>query len=233
MKTHGQYCPIAKAVEVLGERWSLLVVRELLIGSSHFNDIARGLPVMSRTMLSKRLRQLEAAGLVERLDGEYELTPAGAELRPIVFGLGDWCARWILEDPTADECDTEVLMWWAHSRLDTSELPDRRVVLKFTFSDDGRIYWVVAEEMGCSVCLHDPGFDVDAVIATDSITLHKIFYGRESLRDALRADRLQFDGANAIIRRLPKVLALMPPDVMGVTASSPQPQMFEGGVIGR
>lgn len=134
-KSYGQYCPIAKAVEVLGERWSVLVVCELLIGSTQFNEIARGLPTMSRTLLAKRLRQLEAAGLVERLDGSYHLTPAGEDLCPLVFGFGVWAEQWILEDPTVEELDPQLLLWWVHGPLDTDSLPDRRVVLEFEFTE--------------------------------------------------------------------------------------------------
>ncbi len=232
MKSYGQYCPIAKAVEVLGERWSLLVVRELLIGSHAFNDIARGLPTMSRTMLSKRLRELEAAGVVERLDGEYQLTPAGQALRPVVFGLGDWCATWLLQDPLAEECDPDVIMWWGHARLNTSPLPDRRVVLRFVLSDQRRQYWVVVEDMGSSVCLHDPGYEVDATITTDVVTLNRIWYRREPVGAAVRDGRLTFEGPSAITRRLPEVLEIADADVMGATPDAPTPRLHVRGRAG-
>jgi len=226
VKSYGQYCPIAKATEVLGERWSLLLMRELLIGSTTFNDLARGLPRMSRSMLSKRLRQLEAVQIVEKLDGRYHLTPAGAELRPIVFGLGDWGAKWLLEDPLATECDPEVLLWWAHARFDTSSLPDRRVVLKFVFVDRSREIWVVVEAVGCSICTHDPGFDVDVIITTDSVTLSKVWFERQSLQSALREGGIAFEGPQALTRRLPDVLDLAHARVLGVSATSPRPRLF-------
>ena len=97
---YGQYCPIARALDVLGERWSLLILRDMLVGATRFNDIARGLPGLSRSLLSKRLGQFERAGLIDRLDGEYILSPAGRQLEPIVFGLGAWGARWSFGDPT-------------------------------------------------------------------------------------------------------------------------------------
>jgi DNA-binding HxlR family transcriptional regulator len=226
MKSYGQYCPIAKAVEVLGERWSLLVMRELLIGSTTFNDISRGLPAMSRSMLSKRLRELEQAGIVERLDGGYHLTPAGAELRPIVFGLGDWCAKWLLEDPLAPECDPDVLMWWGHPRLDTSPLPDRRVVLRFLFPDHSRQMWVVIEDMGCSVCLHDPGYELDATITADSTVLTKVWFGRQTVQSAIKAGEIKFEGTPAITRRLPQVLTIDEAVAMGATPEAPTPTRF-------
>src|SRR5215212_10002884 len=91
---YGQYCPISRAVEVLGERWSLLIVRDLLTGVTRFNELARGLPRLSRSLLAKRLRQLERTGVIERVDGEYVLTVAGKDLHAVVFGLGEWGARW-------------------------------------------------------------------------------------------------------------------------------------------
>ena len=90
---YGQYCPIVRAVEVLGERWSVLIVRDLLLGTTRFNDLSRGLPGLSRSLLSRRLRQLEIAGIIDKRDGEYHLSPAGRDLEPIVFGLGAWGAR--------------------------------------------------------------------------------------------------------------------------------------------
>lgn len=204
--SYGQYCPIAKATEVLGERWTMLVLRELLIGSRQFNAIARGVPTMSRNLLTKRLRQLERAGLVERVDGAYELTMAGRSLRPIVFGVGDWAATWILTDPEPAELDPTLLLWWAHGRLNTSVLPERRVVVEFVFVDDRRRFWMVIERVGCSLCDTDPGFGVDASITTDVLTLHMVLNGREPLAAAQRAGRLAFSGTPAITRRLPEVL---------------------------
>lgn len=226
VKTYNQYCPIAKTAEALGERWTLLILRELLIGSTRFNDIARGLPQMSRTMLAKRLREIEASGIIERLDGEYLLTPAGQELRPLVFGLGEWGAKWLLEEPELEECDVEVIMWWGHSRLNTEPLPDRRVVLEFVFTDDVRRTWVVAEPVGCSVCLHDPGFGIDAQIVTDARTLYKVWMGRESTKEAVRSGRISFEGTPAMTRRLPEVLDIPGSEVMGDGRDAPRPRLF-------
>ena len=214
---YGQYCPISRALEVLGERWSLLIVRDLLVGTTRFNDLARGLPGLSRSLLSRRLRQLEAAGIVERLDGDYLLTEAGRELRPIVFGLGEWGARWAFADPEPSELDPELLMWWAHTRLDTSLLPDRRVVIAVTFSDDRRRFWLVAEpatatggDRPVSVCLTDPGYEVDVAITSDVASAHKVWLGTLELRAAMRSGRLVFSGDPALTRRMPQVLQLSP-----------------------
>lgn len=223
MKTYGQYCPIAKSVEVVGERWSILVLRELLIGSTKFNEISRGLPTMSRTMLSKRLREFETAGLVEKLDGEYHLTPAGQDLRSIVFGLGQWGDTWVLSDPDPDELDPVSLFWHAHARFDTSELPARRVVIAFVLDDRPERFWVVVEKAGCSVCDSDPGFDVDVIVRCSTVTLYRIWYHRQEISDAVRSGAIRFEGESALTRRMPKVLELLPPDQCGVDASSPRP----------
>jgi DNA-binding HxlR family transcriptional regulator/putative sterol carrier protein len=227
MKTYGQYCPIAKATEVIGERWSLLVLRELLIGSHRFNDIARGLPEMSRSLLTRRLRQFEEAGLLERIDGEYHLTPAGEDLRSIVFGLGEWTARWILDDPQPEELDADKTMWWGHSRIDTSALPARRVVLEFAFSDERQHYWIVVEpDVGASICVADPGFGVDVVVQTDVGTLTRLWNGRQTPASAIRAGQLTCEGPRALVRAMPRVLTIAPPVVMGASAEAPHPSMF-------
>jgi len=229
MKTYGQYCPIAKASEVLGERWSVLVMRELLIGSHKFNDIARGLPEMSRTLLTKRLRQFEEVELLERVKGEYYLTPAGEDLRPIVFGLGDWTARWMLTDPEPEELDSEKAMWWGHSRIDTAPLPDRRIVIEFRFSDDQRLYWLVVEpELGASICLHDPGFEVDVTVQTNVATLCALWQGRGTVAAAQRDGRMTFEGARALTRVMPQVLAIAHPSVMGTSNDAPHPRVYAG-----
>lgn len=207
---YGQYCPISRALDVLGERWTLMIVRDMLVGATRFNDLARGLPGLSRSLLTKRLRQLEAAGLVERLDGEYLLTDAGRELEPIVFGIGAWGAKWTFGDPRPDELDAELLVWWMHTRLDTSELPDRRVVFRFEFSDDPRPFWIVIESNGPSVCLSDPGYDVDVTIASDLDTMHRVWLGRMPLQQAVRAGTVTFTGPPALTRRMPSVLRVSP-----------------------
>ena len=125
MQTYAQYCPIVRAVEVLGQRWTLLIVREMLTGRRRFNDLAWACPACREALLSNRLRQLRAAGLVvQSADGGYDLTPAGEDLRPIVFGMAEWGARHAFGDPRADELDPETLMWWFHGRVDTSEVTD-------------------------------------------------------------------------------------------------------------
>jgi DNA-binding HxlR family transcriptional regulator len=205
---YGQYCPISRAVEVLGERWSVLIVRDLLCGITRFNDLARGLPGLSRSLLSKRLRQLERAGVVEHLDDEYLLTPAGQDLRAVVFGLGEWSARWQFGEPREEELDPQLLMWWVHRRLDFSSLPDRRIVFEFRFPDRRAHFWIVRDTEGPSVCMADPGFGIDAVIQGDLAVMYEVWLGRIALRTALRDGRVTLSGTPAIVRRLPDVLEL-------------------------
>ena len=207
---YGQYCPISRAMDVLGERWTLLIVRDVLVGTTRFNDLARGNPGLSRTLLTKRLRQLERAGLVERLDGEYLPTEACLELQPVLFGLGEWSARWIFGDPRPDELDAELLVWWMHTRLDTDALPDRRNVLHLHFNDDPRRFWIVIDTDGPSVCVVDPGFEVDVTIRADVESLYKVWLGRTPIKDALRNGTVEFEGPSALTRRMPAVLRLSP-----------------------
>jgi hypothetical protein len=185
-------------------------VRDLLCGQTRFNDLARGNPGLSRTLLAKRLRQLERAGVVERLDGEYLLTPAGQELREIVFGLGGWGARWQFGDPRDEELDPEVLLWWVHDRLDFSSLPDRRIVLQFVFRGERQRFWIVKDAAGASLCTHDPRFEVDVQIQADLAALYQVWLGRMDLRQALRDGSVELLGAPAMVRRIPDVLMLSP-----------------------
>lgn len=215
----GQYCPISRAVEVLGERWALLIVRDMLCGYTRFNDLARGNPGLSRSLLSKRLRQLELAGIVERLDGEYVLTPSGEDLRAVVFGLGEWGAKWQFGDPRESELDPELLLWWAHGRLDFTTLPERRIVFEFVFRGEPRRFWIVKDASGPSVCKHNPGFEVDVRIEADLAALYKVWLGTLELRVALRTGAVEFDGAPALVRRMPDVLHVGSPVAPMVVAA--------------
>jgi DNA-binding HxlR family transcriptional regulator len=209
MRTYAQYCPIVRAVEVLGERWTLLIVREMLTGVRRFNDLARGLPGLSRALLSRRLRQLVAAGLVWKTDDGYELTAAGEDLRPLVFGLAEWGARHAFGDPRPEELDPEVLMWWLHGRIDTTEV-DRRAVIQVEIRDRGRIFWLVIESGDASVCYADPGFEVDAVLRSDLAALYRVWEGEIELLDAVRSGLIELSGPRWIVRGLPRWLELSP-----------------------
>jgi DNA-binding HxlR family transcriptional regulator len=218
----GEFCPLAVAVEVTGERWSMMILRDLLVGVTRFNDLARSLPGISRNLLTKRLRQFEAAGLVERLDGEYLLTPMGADLRDVVFGLGEWGARWMLAEGGEGDINPQAVMWWIHKKLDPSPLPDRRVVVRVDLDHDPQRFWLVFEGMGPSVCLFDPGYEADVYLRTDALTLFALWQGSPTLAEAVRAGSVRLDGPSALTRRLPEVFAHV-----GSTSAAVAPSVAE------
>jgi DNA-binding HxlR family transcriptional regulator len=209
MRSYAQYCPVVRAIEVLGDRWTLLIVRDMIVGASRFNEIARGLPGLSRALLSQRLRQLQSAGLVVHTDDGYALTAAGRDLQPLVFGLADWGARYAFGDPRPEELDPEVLMWWMHGRIDTADI-DKRAVIQVEIADRPRKYWLVLEPGDASVCYTDPGYDIDAVLATDLKTLYRVWMGELELYDAVRAGAIDLTGARWIVRGLPTWLRMSP-----------------------
>lgn len=207
---YGQYCPVTRAVEVLAERWTLLIVRDLLVGATRFNELSRCNPGLSRSLLSKRLRQLERAGIVDHVGDQYLLTPAGEDLRGVVMGLGAWGAEHRFGDPRQEELDPQLLMWWVHGRIAFGVLPDRRLVIEFRFADAARRYWVVRDDAGPSLCDADPGFEVDAVVEGDLPVLYQVWLGRLPLVAALRDGRVRIDGRGDVVRRLPEALQLSP-----------------------
>ncbi|WP_336082429.1 winged helix-turn-helix transcriptional regulator [Nocardia sp. SSK8] len=207
---YGQYCPISRALDVLGERWSLLILRDLFLGTTRFNDLARGLPGLSRSLLAKRLRQFERAGLLDKIGPDHLLTEAGRDLQPILFGLGAWGARWSFGAPRQDELDAALLVWWMHQRLDTTALPGRRQVLLIRFTDDIRRFWIVIEAGIPSVCETDPGYPVDITVVADVAGLYEVWLGRMPLTHAQRTGRVHFHGPPGLTRRMPTILQLSP-----------------------
>jgi len=208
MKTYGQFCPVALALEVLAERWTLLVVRELLMGSRRFNDILRGVPLMSRTMLSQRLKSLEDAGVAVRTPRagsggghEYSLTQAGQELEGIVMGLGEWGKRWVAHELKEEHLDPGLLMWDMHRRINHDAVPPGRVVVRFEFVDANpaqRRYWLRLERGEAEVCLTDPGHEVQRVDETDTRSVVDVWRGARSLAHATRAPDVRIGGDSAL-----------------------------------
>ena len=214
----GQYCPVSRALDVLGERWTLLILRDMLVGATRFNDIARGLPGLSRTLLATRLRRLERAGVITRDGTAYALTPAGRALEPLVFGMAEWGARWAFGDPEDHELDAELLVWWMHTRLDTARLGGDRQVVHVRFADEPKRFWIVVERGVPSVCTADPGFDVTLTISSDVRSLYQVWLGRLPLGAALRRGVVAVEGPRDVVRQVGDVLRLSPvaPAVMGV-----------------
>lgn len=215
-KSYGQFCPVAQAAEILAERWTPLVIRELLTGSHRFNDIHRGVPLMSPSLLSQRLRSLVDAGLIERHElsngpNEYHLTEAGRELGPVLEGLGKWGKRWARLEVRPEELDPGLLMWDLHRRLRVDRLPDRRTVIHFEITDmpaKQRYYWLVVERATVDVCLKDPGFGVDLHVAADLKTLTAVWVGDVSLNRAIDADAIRLAGPGSLCRQFKSSLML-------------------------
>ena len=211
VKTYGDYCPIAMGAEAIGDRWTPLVLRELMVGATRFSDIHRGVPRMSRTLLAQRLKQLERSGIVERRDGPtYHLTPAGQELEPVVFGLGDWAKRWLLGDPTADQLDGAQMMWRVSRGLVEDELPERRTVVQFDFptARRGRTVWLVLDPAGSTVCERDEGFAADLHVTADLSEFQRVWAGRSTWDAAIRSGHLTLDGPRPLVRAFPRWFAL-------------------------
>jgi len=215
MKGYGQFCPVAKASEVLGERWTPLIIRELMCGSVGFNDIHRGVPLMSRSLLSSRLATLQRVGVIERVEHEdgvsYHLTEAGEELRPIIMQLGAWGQRWARGDLSKRELDPSLLMWDVHRRIDTSYFGEERTVVLFEFTDytsKMRCWWLVIQNDDVDICLKDPGFGVDLHVLTDLGTLTGIWLGDRTLNEAVRSKAIVVRGAAPLRGTMSKWLAL-------------------------
>ena len=210
MQRYGQYCPLARGAEVLGDRWTLLIIREMLFGVQRFNELERFLPGISRSVLAQRLRHLQRVGLVERqagADGQrsvYQLTEAGRDLRPVVRAIGNWGARWAFGDPDPAELDPDLVVQWISRHLAREQLPARRVVVQFAVTGPPvRRYWLVIEPEDVSVCMHDPGFGIDAVFRSDARTLYQVYVGELALPDAQRSGRLELECAPAVLRQVP------------------------------
>ena len=209
MKGYGQFCPIAKASEVLGERWTHLVIRELIVGSTTFNGLRRGVPLMSPSLLSSRLKSLEQAGVINRIeDGKgvsYTLTEAGQELKPIIMQLGVWGHRWVRSQLTREDLDPSLLIWDIHRNIDTESFPPERTVLSFEFSDyekKYRYFWLVVTNGDVDVCLKDPGHEVDLHILSDTKTLTGVWMGDLSLRQALQTKLISLHGSSSLKRNI-------------------------------
>lgn len=195
------------ASEVLTPRWTLLLVGEMLSGSTRFNEIRRGVPRMSPTLLSRRLKELEAAGLLFRDEGrvtEYHLTEAGRALSPIVEAMGHWAMRWIDQSCTLANLDAQLLMWNMRRNIDPEPMPRRRCVIQFIYPElprDRRRYWlVVSPTQGVDLCLIDPGFDVDLHVTADLKAMTSAWMGMSRLADEIAAETIIFTGDRQLAR---------------------------------
>jgi DNA-binding HxlR family transcriptional regulator len=213
---YGQFCPVALASEVLAERWTFLIVRELLAGARRFNDIRRGVPRVSATLLKQRLQTLEAALVVERRSASggkgsaYRLTEAGAALKPVVTSIGEWGQRWARDISPAD-LDPGWLVWAMHRRLDTRAMPPGRTVIEIEFVDapaKQRRFWLVHCDGNVDVCLKDPGYDTSLRVATKVRLFAEVWRGIRPLREELRAGTIRLEGPTSHRRAFPHWLLL-------------------------
>jgi DNA-binding HxlR family transcriptional regulator len=218
-ESYKQFCPVAMAAEILCTRWTLLVLREFVAGSKRFNELRRGVPRMSPALLSKRLKDLERAGLLERRQTagalpEYRLTAAGEELRPVIEAIGVWGKRWIETKAALDNLDPELLMWDIRRNIDPSPLPPRRSVIQFIYTDlpdVRRDWWLVVEPQGTvDLCAVDPGFDVDLYLVTDLRTMTEVWMGYASLGWVKAEGRLVMTGDRGLEAAIGTWLKLSP-----------------------
>ncbi|CAN5743049.1 winged helix-turn-helix transcriptional regulator [soil metagenome] len=211
MRSYGQYCPIARASEVLAERWTPIILRDLLNGRSTFSELAEGAPGLSRTLLTSRLRELERAGVIQRSPKgngrawRYEVTDMGRELRDVLFTMGKWGERWLELAPEHTDPGVVLHSWWT-VYLDHEQLPHKRVVARFDFPDQpvkGNQHWFIFNKDDSEVCRTDPGFDTDLVVTAESKAFTEWHLGRLEWADAVRNARIKVAGPPALARALP------------------------------
>jgi DNA-binding HxlR family transcriptional regulator len=209
--SYGQFCPVAMAAEIVCSKWTPLVLRELLSGSTRFNDLRRGVPRMSPTLLSKRLKELEQAGIISaRARGqagatEYQLTAAGENLRGVIMSLGNWGQRWIESSLTLKNLDPSLLMWDMRRNIAPTSLPDRRCTIQFVYPElrAGRgTWWLVIDGLDVDLCSVDPGFEVDLYVSSTLRSMTSVWMGHSTLKAEIDAGNTTLTGEKAIARSM-------------------------------
>jgi DNA-binding HxlR family transcriptional regulator len=210
MVSRREYCPIACGVDVLGDRWTPLIIRELMVGAHGFNEIHRGIPRVSRNLLAQRLRELERRGLMTHdagqpgRSGEYQLTAAGQALTPIVWAMGHWAAEWVFGDPSADDCDGLSLIWRTHQLAIPAKLPAARTVVHLVLTGAGGAQgWLDIERPGITVCKDDQGLAVDLALEADTAQMQRWLLGLVPFRDLLANGHARFLGPSRLARAFP------------------------------
>ena len=216
MKTYGQFCPVAKAAELFCERWTALILRDLGLGVSRFAQLQRGVPQASPALLTRRLKQLEAEGIIERRRSErgrswtYHLTAAGSDFIPVVAALGEWGQKWSRRELATHELNSGLLLWAMERGARADAFGERRSVIKITFADrpaNKRHYWFVNEAGRTELCIEDPGLTVDVYVTTTLPDLIYVWRGDVSLTRALNQGRLELLGEAWAVRAFPHWLA--------------------------
>jgi len=219
--SYKQFCPVAMAAEILCTRWTVVLLRELIVGSTRFNDLRRGVPRMSPALLSQRLKELEAANVISRTPSstepgvfEYHLTKAGRELEPLVQAFGVWGQRWVDSELSLQHLDAPFLMWDMRRNLNPDPLPQRRSVIQFQYPalpPGTRSWWLIVDpEAGVDLCSIDPGFDVDLYVSTDLRTMTAIWMGLDTVRAALGSERMHLTGNRQLAAKMQNWLGLTP-----------------------
>lgn len=215
---YGQFCPVSMAAEVFCSRWTPLIMRELLCGTSRFNDLRRGVPRMSPALLSKRLKELEKAGIVSvsRSKGgsvEYSLTPAGEDLRDVVVGLGMWGSRWVESQLSLRNLDPTLLMWDMRRNLVPEPLPPRKCTIQFQYPELApakQNYWLVVDGGAVDLCYYDPGFEIDLLVRSPLRTMTAVWMGMARLKQEINSGAIELDGDPAIASAIQQWLGLSP-----------------------
>lgn len=229
MKTYGQFCPLAQASQLLCERWTFLLVRELIVGSTRFGELQKGLPLMSPTLLSLRLKQLREAGVVERQgtkgDYSYRMTAAGRDLRPLVELLGAWGHRWAPSQLGDEDLDAGLLMWDMRRTVDPTVFPASRTVVQFEYADapkGARDWWLVSDAGEIDLCMIDPGHEVDVLIRCSLRAMTRVWTCQQSFRDAVRAHEIEALGDSKLTDRLQDWLRASGLSALGAHNGAPQ-----------
>lgn len=216
MRSYGQFCPVAKAAELFCERWTALILRDLVAGASRFSELKRGVPLASPTLLSRRLKQLEAEGVVERRRAPcgsgwtYHLTPAGRDFAPLIEGLAAWGRRWTRRELAAHEIDLKLLIWGLERSVRPDAFGSRNAVVRLTLTDQprgARDWWFVHADERVELCLEDPGFETDLYLTTTLPDMIYIYRGDLSISRAIADGRLEAHGPAWARRALTRWIA--------------------------
>jgi DNA-binding HxlR family transcriptional regulator len=216
--SYGQFCPVSMASEVICSRWTTLVIREMLCGSTRFNDLRRGVPRMSPTLLSKRLKDLQSAGIIVAAPNsagivEYRLSPAGEDLREVIMTIGSWGQRWVESHLTLKNLDPSLLMWDMRRHLKPEPLPRRRCTIQFQYPelpDSKRNWWLVVDGGKVDLCSFDPGYEIDLLVRTALRTMTAIWMGIAALRQEVDAGNVEIDGEPEVANAIQEWIGLSP-----------------------
>ena len=216
---YGQFCPVAMAAEIVCSRWTALVLRELLCGTTRFNDLRRGVPRMSPTLLSKRLKELTDAGVITASKTgrsgtiEYKLTDAGEDLRGVIMSLGTWGHRWVESSLSLKNLDPSLLMWDMRRNVALTSLPERRCTVHFVYpelSASRKLWWLVADHGAVDLCSVDPGFEIDLYVRSSLHSMTAVWMGHSTLKAEIDAGNIELTGDKEIARSMQAWLGLSP-----------------------